>query len=367
MNKWLLQLKLKTSAVLGILPALTLQDKILFAKRLSLLTRAGVPIVKALNMIRDQAPRARARAVFTAIIETVERGGYISSGMRDFRVVFGDFAIHVVEVGELSGTLQENLLYLSQELQKKQQLRRKVWAAMLYPCFIVVATVGMVALLMAYVFPRLLPIFSSLQFELPLSTQILIWVSHFIRVQLFWILPGLVALVLALVFVYRDKRTQRIVHRVLLYLPLVGKLLQGYYAASCTRTLGLLLASDVPIVKATSITGTTMTSVLYHDALLRVSEQLTKGETLAQNLNHMPLLFPPVMAQMVAVGETTGNLNGTLLFLSEMYESEVDDLTKNLATILEPVLMVFIGLAVGFVALAIITPIYGITQNIRAR
>ena len=154
------------------------------------------------------------------------------------------------------------------------------------------------------------------------------------------------------------------VHHVVLAMPLFGRLAKNYQMANFCRTLALLLRCDVMIVEATNITANTTTNLVYKEALRKIAERVTKGEKMSKYMDARSRLFPPILSQMVTVGETSGNLSETLFFLAEMYEHEVDELTKNLSTILEPVLLVFMGMVVGFIAVSIITPIYEITQNI---
>ncbi len=343
-----------------------IQEQILFAKRLSLLVKAGVPILQALNMLHSQTASKGAKLIFGHLVSGVEQGQNISSTLRNrYQRLVGEFTINIIEVGEVSGTLQENLHYLADELQKKQALRRKVINAMVYPAFIILATIGITILLTVFVFPKVLPIFSSFpDFKLPLTTRALIVISSAMR-SYWYILLGL--LILAIVGLSIGRRYDKfrvILHRMSLRLPILGGLLRSYHLATTCRTLGVLLRSSVPIVKAILITAEAATNLEYRNKLRLIAQQVQHGERLSDQLIKYPKLFPPITSQMVGVGETTGSLSNSLVFLAELYENEVDDQTKNLSSFLEPALMVFIGLLVGFVAISIITPIYSFTQNL---
>ncbi|HEX3095564.1 MAG TPA: type II secretion system F family protein [Patescibacteria group bacterium] len=346
-----------------------LQEQILFAKRLSLLVKAGVPIMQALNMLHKQTKSKSAQLIFSHLLKGVEQGQNLSSTLRNkYERLVGEFTINIIEVGEVSGTLQQNLLYLADELQKKQALRRKVVNAMVYPVFIVVATVGITILLTVFVFPKILPIFASFpSFQLPITTRILIFVSHAMLTYWYLFLIGTVAVIGGFIGGMRTKKFRRFIHQYILKVPVFGGLLKSYYLATICRTFGILLKSNVPIVKAVNITAQATTNVYYREKLVEVADYIKEGGQLSAILLMYPKIFPALTAQMVEVGETTGSLSNSLMFLSDMYENEVDDITKNLSSVMEPALMVFIGLLVGFVAISIITPIYSFTQNLHPR
>jgi len=339
----------------------------MFAKRLSILVKAGVPILEALNLLARQARTRSQRAMFAALIRDVENGQYLSKSMLQFDKVFGDFAINIIRVGEVSGTLHENLNYLAEELKKKQILRRKIVGALVYPIFIVFATLGIAGMLTVYVFPKILPIFHSLNFELPFTTRALIAVSDFLVQYGWWVLGGVAAAVIAFTLALRLMPVRLLVDRIFLKMPIFGSISQSYHMANLSRTLGLLLKSEVMIVEAAAITANTLNNLVYRRELRVVSENLRKGEKISTHLFKREHLFPPMMSQMITVGESTGNLSETLLYLSDIYEHEVDEATKNLTSLIEPVLMIFMGVIVGFIAISIITPIYGITQNLQPR
>jgi len=341
-----------------------LREQILFAKRLGLLTRSGVPIVKALRMIQSQAGTRSSRYVLGRVTADVESGQALSVGMDKFKQVFGHFAVNLVRVGEVGGNLNTNLNYLAEELRKQQELRRKVVSALVYPIFIVIATLGIAVLLTAYVFPKIMPIFQSFNFRLPITTRILIAVSSFMSDYWYYLLGGLVVVVISGLLLRQVRSVKLRFDRLILRLPLLGSLFESYQLANFTRTLGLLLKSDVRIIEALHIVAGTMTNLAYHDELQSMAENLTGGTKISDYMELRPKLFPPILRQMIAVGETTGNLSETLLYLSEMYEDELNNQTKNLSTSIEPVLMIFMGFLVGFIAISIITPIYGITQNL---
>ena len=343
---------------------LSLQDQILFAKRLSLLIKAGVPIVQCVSMLRDQSTSRGSRHVYNVIIADLQNGAFLHKSMQQFQNSFGEFAVNLVRVGEMSGSLHENLEYLAVELKKKQALRRKVVSALVYPVLIVLATFGVSGLMIVYVFPKILPIFQNLNFELPWTTKTLIFASNLLIKSGWYLLLGMAVLFVAAVILMRINRVRYAVHRLMLSVPIFGQLSQSYQMANFCRTLGVMLRCNLAITEATAITAEITNNLVYQKHYYALRDKLVGGAPMSTHLAEHKRLFPPILTQMVAVGEAAGNLSHTLLYLGQVYEDEVDDLTGNLSTVIEPALMIFLGLAVGFIAVSIITPIYGITQNI---
>lgn len=343
---------------------LSLQDQIMFAKRLAILVKAGIPILSGLKMLDRQTNSRSTKKILKEVIRDVENGQFLSASLGRFRKIFGDFTINIIEVGEISGTLPENLDYLAEELKKKQALRKKVLGSLIYPAIIVVATLGITVMLTVFIFPKVLPIFKSVNFELPITTKILIFLSDLFLHSGLLILAGVAGAILLFWLLLRVQKVRLWYHHFLISVPVLGKLLQSYHMANFCRTMGILLRSGVMIVRTAHITAHTITNLAYRQEILRISESITRGGKISTHMDNHTRLFPPILSQMITVGEDSGNLSETLLYLADMYEDEVDELTKNLSTVLEPVLMVFMGLLVGFVAISIITPIYGIIQHL---
>ena len=344
---------------------ISIKEQTLFAKRLSFLVHSGLPLRESLRILHKQTQSPTMKEVMDKIISDVENGQYLSTSMAKFRKIFGDFTINLIRVGETGGILDQNLNYLAEELNKKQILRRKVVGSMVYPIVIIIATLGITGLLTVFIFPKILPIFSSLNVKLPLATRILIFISNFLLHYGIYVALGIVGLgILFTWLMVKKANVQLFVDRFILRIPLIGSLMLNYQVANFCRTLGLLLKSSIKIVEAVSITADTMTSAVFKKELHEIGRNVAKGERLSVNLEKHAHLFPVILSQMISVGEISGNLSETLIYLSELYESEVEELTKSLSSAIEPVLMVFMGLIVGFIAVSIITPIYQITQNL---
>lgn len=347
---------------------LSMSEQIFFSKRLGILLKAGIPLYDALNMLESQSKKRTAKKILAILKFDVSHGQFLGASMKQFGRAFGDLAINLVRIGEQSGTLSDNLNYLAEALKKKQMLKRKVVSALVYPIVIVIATFGITSVLMVYIFPKIMPIFSSLRFDLPWTTKLLVTISNSLVNYGGWILASLIIFVIIFWLVLKTSRAIRFaVQRIILTLPIVGKLSQYYQVANFCRTMSVLLRCGVVIVDAAKITSEATANLVYRNQAATLSNHLTKGEKLSDHLANSPRLWPVDVAQMIGVGEATGNLGDTLMYMSETYEAEVDEQTKNLTVLIEPVLMVLMGLIVGFIAVSIITPIYQITQHVNAR
>ena len=349
-------------------PRLSLKDQIFFAKRLSFFIHAGVPLIEAIDIIRMQTRSKAKKELFNTIQKDIAEGQYLATSLARSGGVFNDFAINIIRVGEGSGILKENLTYLADELTKRKELRSKVTSALVYPAFITVATLGITILLTVFIFPKIMPIFVSLHVPLPFTTRALIAISLFLKswgILTFFILVVIGTTLVILRNTY--SRVRHVADSALLSLPLAGSIAKNYNLANYSRTLGLMLRSGIPITVAMGVVSDTTPNLLYKNAYAEIADALIRGETMSQGLSRFPKLFPDVLTHMVSVGEKTGSLAQTLIYLAELYETEVNDLTKNLSSSIEPVLMMVMGLIVGLIAVSIITPIYAITQHLSPR
>ncbi len=345
----------------------TLKEQLFFIKRLSFLISAGVPLVESIAMLAEQMQGKRHTAVIQKVLVDVRAGQALSKSFAKFPHIFSDFSTYIVEVGESSGTLGQNLAYLADELQKRQALRSKVVSACIYPALITFATVGIALFLTVYLFPKIMPVFNSLHVALPLPTRVMIalsgFVIHFGLLVLVLLILGVAGVWIALA---QSATVQYRLDRMLLRVPLIGSMIRFYNLANACRTLGLLLMSGLRLEEALRVTAQTTKNLVYKKAFRDLARSITRGEKVSQYLLLHEALFPDVTGHLVAVGERSGTLPQTLVYLSSMFDVEVDEFTKNIATLIEPVLMISMGVIVGFIAVSIITPIYGLTQNLHA-
>lgn len=346
-------------------PRFSAKDQTLFAKRLAFLVRAGVPMINSLEMLRKQAKSRSKKILYERLIADTANGQFLSTSLAKFRYVFGDFAVNIIRVGETGGILGQNLNYLAEELKKKHVLKRKVVSAMVYPIIITLATIGLTSLLTVYIFPKILPIFTSLHVPLPFTTRVLIFLSTLLRDHgVLIVMVAIVAVIGTIASVKMIQKIHRLFDALLLKLPVVGSIVKNYNLSNICRTLGLLLKSGTRVVEAISVTAGTTANSIYNTELKEVAAVVSTGQKISKRLEENPKLFPDVCSELVSVGEGTGNLPETLMYLSEMYEHELDEAIKSLSSAIEPALMIIMGFVVGFVAVSIITPIYQITQTL---
>lgn len=345
-------------------PKQSIKEQIIFMKRLSMMLGAGMPIVPALELLAQETKSPTKKLFILSLVSDVSGGQTLSTALRKFEQTIGSFSINIIRVGELSGTLPENLAYLSTELKQKADLRKQIIGTLIYPSIIIIATLVITIFLIVYIFPKILPIFLSLQITLPLSTRILMFLSQFLNQSGLWVLFGLVILTTVYLGLNRTDQFCFMRDKFMLRMPIFGRLIQYYNISNSCRTLGLLLKNEVRITEALVIVAESTSNRVYRSALNVAQNNISTGKTLSSQLQAEPQIFPSEVANLIQAGELSGNLSSTLIYLSNMYSEDIRDWTKNLTTMLEPVLMLIMGLAVGFIAISIITPIYGITQNL---
>lgn len=346
---------------------LSTKDQTFFIKRLSFLIKAGIPILDSLIIIEEQTKNKKFKVILNSIVLDVSNGQYLSTSLTKFQNIFGDFSINMISFGESSGILSENLDYLAQELKKKDVLRKKIIGAFIYPAIITLATLFLSGFLMIYLFPKIIPVFSSLHIALPFSTKVVIFLSKFLTHYGWLLILFIIIFVISfIVLLKKFPAWHTHIDAFILNIPLVGPMIRNYNLANFTRTMGLLLKSGITINETLTITSKISSNVLYKQEFIKAIHNINDGEQMSTCFAKNKKLFPDILTQIVSVGEKSGNLSNSLLYLSELYENEVEEFTKNLSSLIEPVLMIVMGLLIGFIAVSIITPIYSITQNIHS-
>jgi len=337
--------------------------KVTFAKHMSLMIRAGLPIDEAVRVLAEQA-QGRFRKALMGVLSAVEGGRQLSEGFAQYPKIFSELFIATIRAGESSGTLEESLDDLAVQLNKSYELQRKIRGAMIYPVLVLTAAGGIGMGLSIFVLPRVIGLFDSITVELPLATRLMIGFSRFMVAYGAPFTIGLVAAIVGFIQFLGWKPIRPFSHLVLLKTPVFGKLARNFNLAMFSRTMATLLKSGITIGDAFAITSNTLRNARFKKALLRVQQGTESGVPASTVLEEFPQLFPTIATRMLAVGERSGKLEETFQYLAQFYEDEVDVTTKNLSTVLEPILLIFIGLTVAYVAIAIITPIYNFIGNI---
>lgn len=342
---------------------ISLTQKLLFAKNMSLMLQSGLSIIEALEAAEDSSD-ANLKKILKDIGKSVQTGSTLADGMARYPKVFTGFFINTVRAGEASGTLESNLTYAALQLEKDQELQSKVKGALLYPAIVISATFALGLVLSFVVLPKITPLFEGMHMQLPFTTRALIWFSHLIQNYGIILLIGIFAFISLSIFILRQKFSRPFNHFILLHAPVFKKLTHNAALARFSLTLGTLLKAGIPFDDGLVITSGTIGNHFYEQALQKVTEEVKKGTPLSEGLALYPDLFPALLTRMMKVGEKSGKLEQTFLYLANYYEREVDVSTKSLATAIEPILLLIIGGAVAFLALSIITPIYNITGSI---
>ncbi|MCD4705247.1 type II secretion system F family protein [bacterium] len=361
------KIKQKKQSILDLdvsIGGIDLKTKAIFAKHLSVMLKAGLNIVEAIEITKEQAS-GKFKKVLSKILSSLNAGQSLAESFKRHQRVFSSMFVNIVGAGEISGNLEENLTNIAEQLEKERQLKEKIKGAMLYPAVVLGATFILGITMSFLVLPKITPLFEGLKVDLPFSTRALIWFSALVREQAIILFSGSIGFFILMVWLAKAKFSQPVTHRMLLKIPIIGKLTQQSNLARFCRSLGTLLKSGLNIDEALEVTKITVDNYYFRKALSKISNSLGKGVRLSTQLAKFEQYFPKLVTRMISVGEETGKLEESLLFLADFYELEADNTTKSLSTAIEPILLIFIGLVVAFLALSIITPIYQITGNIR--
>lgn len=341
------------------------QDKINFAKNLGAMIKAGLPVTRALEVMGKQAKKRPLKALFEEIGGEINHGTTLSEALRKRSDVFSQLFISMVKAGEESGGVSESLQIVASQMEKSYQLTKKVRGAMIYPAVIIGVMVVISALLLVFMVPTLTETFSGLGVELPLPTRILIGASQFLINNSLLVLATLVLLIVGAIGFYKSKSGQDLLDELVLKLPVIGNMIVEVQSARSARTLSSLISAGVEIVVALEVTSEVLQNHLYKEAITHARNSIQKGEAMSTVFSQYPKLYPPFMSEMTAVGEETGKISDMLRGVADYYENEVDQKTKDLSTIIEPVLMVIIGIGVGIFAISMLAPTYSLVDVIQ--
>lgn len=338
-------------------PSVTAKDLVLFSRQLSTLVSAGVPIVQSLAILEEQAENPTFRDVISAVRDDIEAGLSISDALRKHPEAFPEIYTAMVKAGELGGILDTILERLSGFLEAAEALRAKVKAAMMYPGIVLSVCGAVTIFLLAFVIPTFKAIFESFGKELPLPTQVLIDLSDGIRARwyLIFILPA--AAYYGVKKWYTTPGGRRFIDGRLLQAPIFGILLKKVAVAKFTRTLGTLIKSGVPIMQGLETVAATAGNVVIESAVLSARDSIREGGRLADPLKKSAL-FPPMVTQMIGVGEETGSLDQMLVKIADFYDQEVDTAVKGLTSMIEPIVIVIMGVVIGTIVIAMFMPMF---------
>ncbi len=350
--------------VFSFLGNVSMAQKISFAKNLSSMTKAGLSLSRALSVIERQSNNVRFKNVVEGINLEIRKGKTLSEALKNYPNIFSQLFISMAKAGEESGGLSDALANVALQMDKTYRLQKKVKGAMIYPAVIISVMITVGILMFIFVVPGITATFKELNTELPFTTKIIIGISDFLTGHWFLTILIILGLVSGTYFSLKTVMGKRIRDKIVIKLPLIADLIKEANAARVTRTMSSLLMAGVPVAQSIDITKGIVSNHYYKNVLEEAMKVVQKGENISSVFMKSPELYPTFVGEMMSVGEETGNMASMLLEVAIFYETDVEERTKDLSTIIEPVLMVIIGAAVGFFALSMIAPIYSVMDNI---
>ena len=344
---------------------ISLKDKLMFTRNLSVMISSGMPLSRAIKSISLQTKSKKFSNILESLFKDIQEGLPFADGLMKYPGVFGDLFVNMIRVGEASGNLEEVLEILAVQLEKEHDLMSKVKGALTYPAVILVAMFGIGIIMLTYILPRIMSVFKDMEVELPLSTRVVIGISDVLRDHSILIMISFIILAISIKLFAMTISGKKTMSFIVINLPIISGIVIKVNCARFSRIYSSLLKSGVSVVESLRIISNTLTNYYYKNALKEGVEKIQKGIPLSKIIEAYPKIFPVIVAQMVAVGEETGKTESVLFKLADFYEGEISQITKNLSSIIEPVLMVIIGSAVGFFAVSMLQPMYSIMDNIK--
>jgi type IV pilus assembly protein PilC len=333
------------------------KDIVIFTRQFATMIDAGLPLVQCLEIISSQSENKLLAKTLVQVRQDVEGGATYADSLRKHPKVFNDLYVNMVAAGEAGGILDTILNRLSKHIEKNMKLKKQIKSAMVYPSVIVGVAVVVISVLMVWVIPQFAKMFTDFGGTLPLPTVIVISTSEFMQHNIIYIVMAIAAMVFIFRRFYKTPNGRRLIDSYFLKTPIMGDLIRKASVAGFTRTLGTLISSGVPILDGLVIVSRTAGNKVVEEALMSVKQSISEGKTIAEPLKKTNV-FPPMVVQMIGVGESTGALDAMLEKIADFYDDEVDAAVTSLTSLLEPMLMVFLGVTIGFIVIAMYLPIF---------
>jgi len=349
---------------MGVFSKVSVSNLVVLTKNLSGMIKAGLSLSRALSVLKKQTKNSVLDRILTSLSDDINSGESLSSGLSKFPNVFSKLFVSMTKAGEESGNLAGALSDIGMNLEKSHSLTKKIHGALIYPGVILSAMVVIGVLMFAFVVPTLAGTFKELGVVLPTSTRVLIFFGNFFSNNLILTFVIIIGTVFGLYFLFRAKFMAKYIDFVAVKMPVVGNLTKELNTARTARTMSSLLSSGVSIIRAVEITQDVVQNIYYKNILNEAKIVVEKGAPFSKVFEANSKFYPVMMSEMVQVGEETGKLSDMLLQIALFYEEEIENKTKNLSTIIEPLLMIVIGAGVGFFAISMISPLYSILDSI---
>ena len=339
------------------------KDLVIFTRQFATLLEAEIPLSDALKTLYAQTKNAKLKETIFEISSDIDAGLSLSQALERHGKVFSEFYINLIRSAEVTGRVQESMIFLADYLEKDMALMGRIRNALIYPAFVILLFIAVVGILLVVVFPQLKPIFEDTGVELPFVTKILLGSGDFL-ISWWWAIAAILGVGgLALIDYLRTEEGKIVLDNFLIKLPLLGPLFQKLYVARFAQSAQVLIKGGIPVAQAIEISGHTVDSAVYREALKQVADGVRRGELLSQAIAGNTEGFPPLLSQMTAVGESTGRLDDMLDRIAIFYSREVDSTVGNLVELIQPAVMVAIGVMVGVLFAAVLLPIYDLAQG----
>lgn len=345
--------------------SIPLKEKMIFTRNLAVMVSSGLTVSRAVHNLSIQTRNKRFNKILLSVYDDVQSGKTLADGLARYPSVFNELFVNMIAVGEMSGNLEEILEILALQLEKEDDLRSKVLGALIYPAVIVAAMIAIAVLMLTYILPKITGVFKDMNVTLPKTTLFIMAISDFLRSHAILSAVVLIGSALAVKFFSGTKPGKRFFGLVFIFLPIVGNIVVKVNCARFARIYSSLLKSGISVVSGLTIVSKTLGNVYYKDALTESILEVQKGVELSKVIYRYPRIFPTLVPQILEVGEETGKTEVVLRRLAEFYEEEVTQITKNMSSIVEPILMLLIGTSVGFFAVAMLQPMYSVLENIK--
>ena len=356
--------KKKTSLSISFFERISLVDKIMFTRNFKVLVAAGVSIPRAMDILSEQARNNRFKKIILDIKNQVLKGNSLSDALGKNSNVFSEIFYNIIKIGEESGTLENSLKVLTEQMERENELKSRILGAMIYPIVIISAMIIIGAVMLIFVIPQLSKTFDELGVELPVTTKIVINLGNFLASYWYVLIFVIIGCFFAFKIIAKTESGKTAIDTVLLKIPFISSLIRKINSAHSMRTIGSLVSSGVPIVRTLQITSGALSNTFFRKSMIEAAEEIKKGVKLAKALKKYENIFSPLVVQMIEVGEETGETSSILKKLADFYEEEVANATKNLSSVIEPVLMLIIGAVIGFFAVSMVQPMYSMLGSI---
>ncbi len=337
---------------------LSTKELAIFTRQFATMINAGLALMDCLETLKKQVSKQGFKQVLAEITEDIEGGATLADALARQKRSFSDLYINMVAAGEAGGALDNILVRLATYLEKTAEIIRKIKGAMIYPAMITIVTIAAVAILLVFVIPIFASMYQGMGASLPMLTQIILNISHILRRYFLIVIVVVIAIVIAVRMYGKTQNGRLVIDQLMLRIPVLGDLLQKTALARFSRTLSTLLASGVNILDALEITAKTSGNKVVEIAIMRARDSIKEGETIASPLSQEKRIFPPMVIQMVSIGEATGGIDDMLNKVADFYETEVDSAVENLMAALEPIIVVVLGAVIGVIVVAMYLPIF---------